>query len=270
MPPPSLAVACEDPRHHEPALALAAHLGVEIVKASDDEHDYLLVFTPTHLELRPQAPEASGPIYVDFAAGRTRHRRLYGGGRGQPLARAVGLKGGATPSVTDATAGLGRDAFVLATLGCDVTLIERSPVIAALLSDAIARAGEDTEIGSLVAKRLRLIEADAIGYLAGLPQDRRPDVVYLDPMYPHRTKSALVKKEMRIFRDLVGEDVDSGDLLSAALGAARRRVVVKRPRPAPALPGPNPTMAISGKNTRFDVYVVDVVRAAATGDPIHQ
>lgn len=225
-----------------------------------DPHDrllaysgYLLVLTPERLELRQQGPLAHGPIYVDFVEGRAAHRRRFGGGRGQPLARACALSGGANPTVLDATPGLGRDAFVLATLGAQVHLIERSPVVATLLHDGIARANMDVEVRPIVA-RLRLSVGEAGVIMAGLAQAERPDVVYLDPMYPARDKSALVKKEMRAFRELVGEDEDAPALLTAALACARRRVVVKRPRGAKPVAGPAPIGSIDGKTTRYDLY----------------
>ena len=97
---------------------------------------------------------------------------------------------------------------------------------------------------------------DAISYLKKLPNNKKPDVIYLDPMYPTRTKSALGKKELRILRQIVGEDLDAGELLQVALKTARKRVVVKRPRLAPPIPGPEPNLVFKGKTSRFDVYLL--------------
>ena len=239
------------------AAALAAELGLPgLDDASMASGTHLLAFTATHLELRTLGADAPGPIYVDFVAGAAAHRRRFGGGRGQPLARAMGLKSGATPRVVDATAGLGQDAFVLACLGCTVELVERAPIIAALLRDGLERARQDVEIGALARERLHLYNADGREYLRALPLERRPEVVYLDPMYPHRRKSALTSKEMRLLRHLVGEDLDAPALLDAALTVAQRRVVVKRPRLAPALAGPRPSACIEAPNTRFDLYLL--------------
>ena len=240
------------------ATELATELGVPLVTdpaATDCTHQ--LYLTLERLELQTLGPGASGPIYVDFILGQAAHRRRFGGGRKQPLARAVGLKGGMPPTVVDATAGLGRDAFVLACLGCTVYLVERSPIIAALLRDGLLRAERDPEIGSLVRERLHLTKADGRDYLSSLPEHQRPEVVYLDPMYPHRQKSALVKKEMRLLRNLIGDDEDASDLLATALACAKRRVVVKRPRLAPALTGPAPGFQIVAPNTRFDIYPIN-------------
>ncbi len=193
---------------------------------------------------------------MDFAGGAAEHRRRFGGGRGQPLARAIGLKGGATPSVLDATAGLGRDAFVLACLGCKVHLLERSPIACALLQDGLKRAGNDPEIGAMVRERMTLSIGDALAFMLQISELARPEVIYLDPMYPPRSKSAMVKKEMRVFHALIGKDEDAPALLETALKCARKRVVVKRPRLADAIAGPKPSMTIEGKNTRFDVYLI--------------
>ncbi|TBL57379.1 16S rRNA (guanine(1516)-N(2))-methyltransferase, partial [Klebsiella oxytoca] len=103
--------------------------------------------TPTHLELRKQDEPKLGGIYVDFVAGTMAHRRKFGGGRGEAVAKAVGIKKDYLPDVVDATAGLGRDAFVLASIGCNVRMVERHPVVAALLEDGLKRAYLDADIG---------------------------------------------------------------------------------------------------------------------------
>jgi 16S rRNA (guanine1516-N2)-methyltransferase len=234
------------------ADALATRWGLPLGEADPGETPRL-VLTPEHLELRALASE--GPVYVDFVGGAVAHRRRYGGGRGQEIAKAVGLKKGATPTVLDATAGLGRDAFVLASLGCTVTLVERSPVVAALLADGLERAALDAETAPIAA-RMRLLCGNAVQIMQHLDEAARPDVVYLDPMYPHRHKSALVKKEMRLFREVVGEDPDADALLPTALAVARQRVVIKRPDYAEPMAGRVPTMSVRTKNHRFDVYVI--------------
>lgn len=195
-----------------------------------------------------------GAVFADFVDGAARHRREQGGGRGQPVARAIGLKGGqALPAIVDATAGLGRDAFVLASLGCEVRLVERSPVAAALLHDALDRASTAPEVMAITA-RMRLVHANAIDWLAALDEAERPDVVYLDPMFPDTGKSAAAKKDMQAFQSVIGDDLDSGALLAAALSAARARVVVKRPRLGETIAGRQPSGQIVGKSTRFDLY----------------
>lgn len=194
-----------------------------------------------------------GAINVDFVTGAVAHRRKFGGGKGQSIAKAVGLNKGATPVVLDATAGLGRDGFVLASLGCKVILHERHPVVAALLYDGLQRAYNDSEIGPWMQQNMSLIFGSSHTLLAQC--DSMPDVVYLDPMFPHREKSALVKKEMRVFQELVGGDSDADDLLDFAYPLASKRVVVKRPDYAPFLNDKTPSMQIKTKKNRFDVYV---------------
>ena len=198
-----------------------------------------------------------GPVYVDFVHGRLGYRCHRGGGRQQPLGRAIGLKSGACPHVVDATAGLGQDAFVLAWLGCQVQMIERSPVIAALLQDGLSRMNQIPKVTIHLREQLSLLHQDAQSWLMHLLPHQYPDVIYLDPMYPHRKKSALVKKEMRIFREIVGDDLDATQLLEVALNRACRRVVVKRPQYALPLGEKSPHFCIQSENTRFDVYLVN-------------
>jgi len=191
------------------------------------------------------------PLTIDFSSGAIAHRLRFGGGRGQALPRAVGMKGGNTPDIVDATAGLGRDAFLLASLGARVTLIERSPEMHALLADALARAA-DSDVGGIIA-RMTLLYGDAKDLLA----DLSPEVVMVDPMHPTRSKSALVKKEMRQIREIVGVDRDAPALMQVALASARNRVVLKWPQKAELMAGlPKPSHQITGKSTRYDVFMV--------------
>ena len=210
-------------------------------------------------------------IHADFHGPTVTYRRKKGGGRGQMIAKAVGLKSAVVPTVLDCTAGLGGDAFVLASLGCPVAMVERVPEVRALLADALeqARKQSDPELDGIL-DRMTLLEADAVQYLQSVPEAERPDVIYLDPMFPERSKSALVKKEMRLFHRLVGTDPDADALLLAALPVARKRVVVKRPRIAPALAGPPPSHTLEGKSNRYDIYVGRVGRVGFASNVEHR
>ena len=191
-----------------------------------------------------------GAVWVDFTAGVAQHRRLHGGG--ELLAKAVGRS--KQPAVWDATGGLGRDSFVLAGLGLNVHIFERHPAVYCLLADGLARALLHPSTAD-DASRLTLYHADAAEYMPRLAAEiGRPQVVYLDPMYPERRKSAAVKKEMAFFHELIGTAQNDAALLDAALTTATARVVVKRPRLGDFLCGRQPDYQYTGKSTRFDVY----------------
>ncbi len=211
--------------------------------------------TQERLELRQAGENAPGPIFVDFTAGKAAYRRMHGGGRKEALVRAIGIKGKTKPHVLDATGGLGRDAFVIASQGCRVTIVEKNPVIFALLEDGLTRAANDPDIGGMVKERMLLIKGNSLDLLAKLAEDDRPDVVYLDPMYPHRNKSAKAKKEMQILRALIGEDTGSEKLLAASLKTALKRVVIKRPSYAPNIGEIGPDLVYKTRKNRFDVYL---------------
>ncbi|XXN63094.1 16S rRNA (guanine(1516)-N(2))-methyltransferase RsmJ [Enterobacter ludwigii] len=229
-------------------LHLAERWGLQ----QDDQAIMALVLTAEHLELRKRDEPKLGGIFVDFVSGAMAHRRKFGGGRGEAVAKAVGIKSGYLPDVIDATAGLGRDAFVLAALGCRVRMLERHPVVAALLDDGLRRGYQDAEIGGWLRDRLTLLHAVSQQALSDITP--APDVVYLDPMYPHRQKSAMVKKEMRVFQSLVGADDDADALLEPARRLAKKRIVVKRPDYAPPLAGVVTQDAVVTKSHRFDIY----------------
>lgn len=233
------------------AKRLAMQLNLPLVAIENRDYPTLLVVTEKRVALRLTEAKSPGPIYVDFLSGQLAHRHQYGGGRRQLIAKAVGVQTKKQLRILDVTAGLGRDAFVLATLGAKVTMLERNPVIAALLKDGVKRAQAAPWFQKL---QLKLIADDAIRYLKNLTT--YPDVIYIDPMYPVRKKSALVKKEMRVLRYVVGADEDAEKLLALALNKAKQRVVVKRPRLAPTITGPAPDVVFKGKRSRFDVYLL--------------
>jgi 16S rRNA (guanine1516-N2)-methyltransferase len=191
-----------------------------------------------------------GELEIDFTSGAVAHRLRFGGGRGQDLPKAVGLKKGACPHVVDATAGLGRDAFLLASLGARVTLLERSETMHSLLAAALEKARGSAFSGIVARMDLRLGDARTL-----LPT-LAPEVVLVDPMHPPRGNSALVKQDMRQLREIVGADPDALDLIKVALATAQKRVVLKWPRKA-ALPEglPAPSHQILGKSTRYDVWM---------------
>ena len=193
------------------------------------------------------------PLIVDFVGGAVGHRLRFGGGRGQDLPKAMGFKNGKTPTVIDATAGLGRDAFLLASLGAEVTLIERSPDMHALLADGMARAqAEGAEFAEIIA-RMTLLHGDAKNLIPTLGAD----AILIDPMHPPRKNSALVKKELRQVREIVGTDDDAPALLRVALEHAKHRVVLKWPAKGDAIDAPRPwSHQIIGKSTRYDVWMV--------------
>ena len=217
---------------------------------------YQLVQTPERLELHDTLDPKIGAVYVDFVDGKARHRRQFGGGKGQDIAKAIGLHKFKHPHVIDATAGLGREAFVLASLGCHVILLERSPIVHALLADGLQRAAQssETELQAIIA-RMQLQHISAHDWLNQLTPAHYPDVIYLDPMFPERQKSALVQKEMRFFHEVVGDDPDSASLLPLAQTRCLQRVVVKRPQSAPHLTASKPAFIIAGKAIRYDVYL---------------
>ncbi len=206
------------------------------------------------LALRDQDAPSHAPVVIDFVSGRAAFRRKYGHAGGEAISRAVGIKKGHRPNVVDATAGLGRDAFVLATLGCCVHMIERSEQIAALLDDALCRAAKDEKIGSLIQEKLSLTCGDSRQALLQVPFE--PEVIYLDPMFPPKEKSALVKKDMRMLQEIVGPDEDADELLNFALTIATNRVVVKRPASAGFLTELKPHTSIKTKKHRFDIYLI--------------
>jgi len=243
---------------NEQARLCADQLSIPLLDQypSDSLFSYLLVFSqnPLGYQLQLEFPGQSlNPVLVDFLDQKLQYRKNFGGGRQQEIARAAGLKRGYRPNILDGTAGLGKDAFVLANLECKITLCERHPVIHAMLADGLRRLNLHNELTGQKTLSIPLYQQNSRDHLKSNPESY--DIIYLDPMYPHRTKSALVKKEMRVLRSLVGDDADFDNVLDTALHAAKNRVIVKRPKTASPLGTRSPSHSIESRKTRFDVYL---------------
>lgn len=185
------------------------------------------------------------PLFVDFNSLVLKKR--HDAGKRQALVQACRPAKGVR--ILDATAGWGRDAAVLANFGAEVLMLERHPVMAALLFDGLRRALDRNSFRN----GLSLLNVEAKEYLHSLLPGEFPDVIYIDPMHPERHKSALVKKDMQALQQMIGADHDAVDLIQLAIRRARQRVVVKWPeRLTPLLP---PSQTIHGKTVRFDVYL---------------
>ncbi|MDH5710822.1 MAG: class I SAM-dependent methyltransferase [Gammaproteobacteria bacterium] len=252
--PPSICFVCDNALRYEQAQTFAEQQKLDLLKDKDSIHDLQLIFAEDHIELYDRQLNTS--IYVDFVHGALAHRQQFGGGRGQAIAKAIGLKQGKNPNVLDVTAGLARDAYILATLGCRMTLVEKSPILCQLILDGINRGLNHEHSAHVLTDSFELHQQDAIDYLKNMTKDQYPDVVYLDPMFPERKKSALVKKDMQILQRLLGKDENNAMLLESALRYARERVVVKRPAHAPFLADKKPAASIHSKKTRYDIYLI--------------
>ena len=260
-----IVIRIESPQFASRAASLAQSLSLPILPESAPAPDdaSVILNVGSRLTLSDPSRPKQSPVFLDVRS-RAFDRRLSSGIRRSSLARAVGLPR-RRPTVLDATAGLGRDSFQLAALGLSVIAVEREPVVAALLEDAVADAIAFGGSIAAAASRITLVAADAREYLKSLSEAERPDVMYLDPMFsPGARGTADVKKEMAIFRRLFNdakspETFDASEdeslaLFRAAMASARDRVVVKRQRTAPPLSS-SPSAEFSGSRVRFDMYL---------------
>jgi len=211
---------------------------------------YILKLNQEYVSLIKSGDPKLKPFHIDFCQGKLAHRGTRA--NKELLGKAISLKKLNTPKVLDATAGLGRDGFLLASLGCEVVLIEQNPVLYLLLDDALKRYEKYRKESGQPQLNLKLLHQDAIEFLKS--SDTYP-VIYLDPMFPERNKSALVKKEMRFLHDIVGPSENDSALLEISLQKAEKRVVVKRPLHAEFLANRKPDFSYKGKAIRFDIYL---------------
>jgi 16S rRNA (guanine1516-N2)-methyltransferase len=248
---PAIAIFAATEDQKTQAQYLATQLHLPYISNITTHYDYILSLHSDYISLQ-KTTEKKRPLLIDFLSKKMQHRRKQATCRTEMLARALGLTRTSSYRIVDTTTGLGRDSFILASLGFEITLLERSPIIHTLLENAMLRASQDPTTACIM-KRMHLIHQDAITYLCNATT--YPDIIYLDPMFPQRKKSALSKHDMQVFHAIIGEDVDADNLLHAARMSAQKRVVVKRPRYATPLANQTPTFSLSGSSNRFDVYL---------------
>jgi 16S rRNA (guanine1516-N2)-methyltransferase len=201
---------------------------------------------------RAAAAEDRPEPSIGFSSGSMGYRYWKGQSRAHPLVRALGKSISKLPNIIDATAGLGRDAFILASVGCHVTMIERNPKIFAMLAEAVAAEKAKDNGLAAVLDRMTLLHGDAKALLPSLSAD----IIVIDPMHPERKSSALTKIDLRLLREVVGGNADASLLVQIALTCKCEKVILKWPAQADALEGlPKPNHSIIGRTTRYDVFV---------------
>jgi 16S rRNA (guanine1516-N2)-methyltransferase len=204
--------------------------------------DYLLAYRDSKLILQTTGDAKTGELYVDFSDAKLNYR-ANSSIRSQNIAKALGIKGSQRPAVLDATAGLGKDAFLMASLGCEVSLLERSAVVHALLADGLARTGYYGVQIDTILRRMKLHFGDLLVF------------AYDSKQFPQRRKSAKVKKDMAALQQLLGHQTDGAELLDCAKLLAKKRVVVKRAKLSPYLGSDKPDIEFKGSSSRYDVYL---------------
>lgn len=157
------------------------------------------------------------------------------------------------PVAVDAAAGMGEDSFLLAAAGYEVYLFEQDAVIAALLRDALYRAGEDDRLREIVG-RMHLSEGNSIELMPRL--GITPEIVYLDPMFPPRKKSGLIHKKLQLIQKLEQPCADERELFAAAAAMHPKKIIIKRPLNGAPLADRKPSYTVKGKAIRYDVVVI--------------
>lgn len=232
-----LAVGFQEASLYAEAFALAKDLKLTL----DNEAPNQLLLSRDSLSLKV-APFSPIAAHFDYAFWKKRHAA----GKNQGLIKACQPKPGLY--ILDTTAGWGRDAAILSCFGAQVLMLERNPIVHALLKDALHRQDSTSQ----KSMQLSLIKTEALAYLEALVPEHYPDIIYIDPMHPLRQKAALVKKDLQVFQQFIGTDEDIVSVIQAAMTKALIRVVVKWPQKLPALIKPH--HAVPGKTIRFDVY----------------
>ncbi len=247
--PPELLVWAERPEEQEKARQLAEKLSAGLVPERPDNMAEALL-----LRLGAQGLTLeSGGLTLRNDLTRMENRIKPANLSRELLVKAARVKTAGVPVAVDATAGMGEDALLLAAMGFRVLMFELDPVIAALLRDALERA-QNTPALERAAARMQLFEEDSIKALHRLAPS--PDVVFLDPMFPARQKSALVKKKFQLLHRLEQPCLEEEALLAAALAARPRKVIIKRPVKGPYLAGRKPDYSLAGKAVRYDCIVL--------------
>jgi len=242
----NIAVTYTDVVLKSKAVELAKRLKLPLVERQNTKFDSLLVFSSINLSLITKNHKT--PFVVDFLSKEIQYRINHP--PKELLLKACGIKKIKKPTILDITAGWGRDGFILANSGCNVTMLEKSDIVYTLLEDGLnrLRANRDLDI--------KCINTDALDYLNKLNIDEYPNVIYIDPMRDIEGKSAKNKKEMEILRNIVGIEKNIDTLINAALKCAKNRVVIKFDRLYENPYKNKCDISFDGSNSRFDVYLL--------------
>lgn len=268
-----LAVQAADASSVRDAARLAAHLGLPLITGGESAAAREPLHEASNIPVYA-GPAADFELILRFEQGclslegdglsmkadflRMKKRVQPGKWEHELLVKAVRIHGHKTPlRVLDCTAGMGEDALILAAAGFEVSMFEKNPVIAALLQNELRQASRDPVLAQIVG-RMTFQEGNSLPILQQitLGQRQRPDVIYLDPMFQKRTKSALIKKKFQLLHKMEQPCADEEELLEAAAAAHPKKIVIKRPAKGPYLAGIRPGYSISGKAIRFDCIVL--------------
>lgn len=240
------------PEYEEKAVNLSKKLDIELIIKSDDTdvkdmNSMYLMFDENGLSLIKDGLTIRG----DFSA--MKKRLGTANLQHEMLVKVAKLKNvTSTPLAIDATAGLGEDSILLAASGYEVKMFERDKYIAALLEDALERAALDEFLGPIVS-RMELVHGDSIEAMES--GKFAADIVYLDPMFPARNKSGLIKKKFQLLQQLESPCEEGERLVRAALSLKPKKVIIKRPLKGEYLAGIKPNHSAFGRAIRYDCLV---------------
>ena len=239
-----ITIYCGDNGDRDAADMLSRQLGVPLADSMGEA--LTLVFDGSGLSLVGSGMRYQG----DFA--RTLNRVTKGRLHHEMLVKLAKTKT-EHPVAVDAAAGMGEDSFLLAAAGYEVYLFEQDAVIAALLRDALYRAGEDDRLREIVG-RMHLSEGNSIELMPRL--GITPEIVYLDPMFPPRKKSGLIHKKLQLIQKLEQPCADERELFDAAAAMHPKKIIIKRPLNGAPLADRKPSYTVKGKAIRYDVVVI--------------
>ncbi len=245
----TLSIYLYDENLNERAGKLASNLNIPLVRDIPREKEsFKLCFGEGKVFLQGGGMELV-PDFTDLCD-RVKPGRL----NTEVLVKACKIKGDNNTTVFDATAGLGEDSFILAAAGFNVILYEKDPVIYELLLNSWERGRKDPKIGAILS-RMHIYSGDSTEALSMLTE--KPGVVLLDPMFPERKKSGLIKKKFQLLQKLESPCDDEESLMAAALKGAGKRIVIKRPAKGPDLAGRVPDFSYPGKAVRYDCILIN-------------
>lgn len=230
-----------------------------------DKVAFKFLDTPQGRVLQSSLPAMGGNFFLDYAHGPLGYRLQAKRVMHEPLAKVISR--GAF--VFDATGGIAKDAIMMALLGCKVWTCEAHPLIASLVQDGLERVRHLTAYSLLFEQEsFNFFAVDALTKLSEFyakPLEQRPDIIYLDPMFPAKVKSSSAKKTMQWLQHIHAHTshmypdysvAEPHELLSMGLKLAQKRVVVKRPLHAgPLTLAPEVSFSRRFQSARFDVYV---------------
>lgn len=230
---------CYKENFKDKALTLAEKYSLKLSSLSAKQ-PYLYISENPHIKFKDKE------IVNSFRSGSFTNR-IKNFQREAHLKKAIGYGGESSKRILDCTGGLGHDAFILALLGQNVTVVDKNKGLCILFELALESLPQTSYF--LEAKeRITIINDNSASFIDKLLDY---DVVYIDPMFKDKGTAGR-SGVMSLISDYLDDFTDVSDVL---IRYKFNRMVIKRQKQFKQSGNGSPSFILSGKSINFHVFI---------------